>query len=57
MTAPALLSLRLSLLLKTAAKQMQIPLKILPLKKNLLLSPQLATPTLMFRLWANRTAP
>ena len=57
MTAPALLSLRLSLLLKTAAKQMQIPLKILPLKKNLLLSPQLATPTLMFRLWVNRTAP
>lgn len=44
-------------LLKKAAKQMQIPLKILPLKKNLLLSPQLATPTLMFRLWANRTAP
>lgn len=25
--------------------------------ENLLLSPQLATPTLMFRLWANRTAP
>ena len=30
---------------------------LLLLKKNLLLSPQLATPTLMFRLWANRTVP
>ena len=56
MKAPALLSLRLSLLLKKAAKQLRAK-NLLLLKKNLLLSPQLATPTLMFRLWANRTAP
>ena len=30
---------------------------LLKKQKSLLLNPQLATPTLMFRLWANRTAP
>lgn len=42
-------------LLKKAAK-LRVR-SLLKKQKSLLLNPQLATPTLMFRLWANRTAP